>query len=89
MDDDWLMQEDEVNERDVQLKMLENQQAKEAEKLTNQGYKDGLDWADEHFKSVDIAAAPILADCLEASVAQGKQAAQATATKFQTIGALK
>ena len=89
MDDDWLMQEDEVNERDVQQRLHENHQKKEGENLHNQGYKDGLDWADEHFKSVDIQADPVLADVLDASVIAGMEAADGTANKFHTIGALK
>ena len=47
------------------MKMAQNEQDQQEEKLKNQGYVDGLQWAEENFKEVDIPADPRLTAVLE------------------------
>ena len=53
-DDDWLMGEDEVNEADIQKQLAAKEIHNEQQKLGNQGYLDGLEWAEANYKSYDL-----------------------------------
>ncbi len=54
MDNDWLCEEDEVNESHEQSRVAANEQKKLAEQQYNAGYLEGIEWGEINFKSADI-----------------------------------
>ena len=54
MDDDWLENDDNVDERAMQMRLVENEQKQRREQQYNQGYKEGIDWANENYMHVNV-----------------------------------
>lgn len=53
MDDDWLVDDSQVDMRELETRNAHVQQQKIQKQQHDQGYLAGLDWADENWQSLD------------------------------------
>ena len=54
MDEDWLVNDENVDERAIQQRLFENEQKQKREIEWNQGYREGVEWANENYMHVNI-----------------------------------
>ena len=51
VDDDWLEADDEVDQHVLNERLLENERQQISKREHNQGYLDGLEWADQNYRT--------------------------------------
>ncbi|CDW85030.1 UNKNOWN [Stylonychia lemnae] len=54
MDDDWFQDDSQIDSRQLELKLAENEQKRNQRDQWNKGYLDGLEWADKNYSSYDL-----------------------------------
>ena len=55
MDDDIFFDDSEVDHRQMELKLAENEQTRITRDMWNQGYLHGLEWAENNYALFDFA----------------------------------
>ena len=70
-DDDWLDSSDHVDENAAQQRLMQNERDQISQREQNQGYLDGLEWADHNYVKVkqDTAGMEYVAEAFDSGIA--------------------
>ena len=88
MDDDIFFDDSELDPREQELRLAENEMKKRDKEHWNQGYLTGLEWAVANYLSIELSQDNLA--IFQAGIEQGLQkAGDASTSLFSEAGALK
>jgi len=70
------------------MKLAQNEQEGIKKKEWNQGYLEGLEWADAHYKEVDVKTNLVYKEAFQQGVEKGNYSAKLSLLRFKLIGQL-